>query len=591
MISKDNLHVDIKDALLKGKVITPEALNEIAKEQAATRESLIDIIIRLGRCDENALVHVLNHHYGYPTINPAVFVIDRPLLDLISKGLAEKYLALPVSRFEKTLTVAFANPTNLKAIDEVSAMTGMRVKPVVAPAGILRKFINKYYGKGKGGETVLGGEQLDHIVKMIRSESGLETNVSRSQEMEAELKKIADKPVVKLVNMLLIEGIRRHASDIFIEPWEKFVRIRTRVDGLLEEIVQAPKSHGSAIVSRIKVMSELDIAEHRIPQDGRLKVKLNEREVDMRVSVLPSSFGEKICLRILDTKNQGHDISKLGFSEKEQTIIQDSAKRPHGMILVTGPTGSGKTTTLYSVLKYLDNPETNITTVEDPVEYQMPGINQVNVREHIGLTFPAALRSILRQDPDIILIGEIRDNVTLDIAVKAALTGHLVLSTLHTNDAISSITRMINMGLEPFLIASTVLMISAQRLVRRLCPRCRYSYKLDKQVLLQLGLDPEKENTFYKGKGCVQCRKSGYSGRSVITEILQMTPEILELIMQSASADAIRNAAHRQGTTTLRECAIRKALTGETSLEEVYRVTSEGQGFEEDEVKTGKKAA
>jgi len=293
----------------------------------------------------------------------------------------------------------------------------------------------------------------------------------------------------------------------------------------------------------------------------------------MRVSILPSSFGEKVCLRILDTGAQSHDIRKLGFTESEQSVIRASAKKPHGMILVTGPTGSGKTTTLYSVLKYLDSPQANITTVEDPVEYQMPGINQVNVRESIGLTFPAALRSILRQDPDIILIGEIRDAETLDIAVKAALTGHLVLSTLHTNDAVSSVTRMANLGLEPFLIASTVLMISAQRLVRRLCPRCRIEYDLEPDMYKFLDLDPQKKVRFWRAKGCSQCRQLGYQGRSVITEILEMKPDILEMIMQGVSADLIKEKARKNGMNTLRESAIQKALAGETSLEEVFRVT------------------
>jgi type IV pilus assembly protein PilB len=346
-----------------------------------------------------------------------------------------------------------------------------------------------------------------------------------------------------------------------------------RLDGILEELIRPQKSFGAAIVSRIKIMSQLNISEHRIPQDGRFKIKTQGREVDMRVSILPSSFGEKVCLRILDTGAQSHDIEKLGFTAPEQEVIRASSKKPHGMILVTGPTGSGKTTTLYSILKYLDSPQVNITTVEDPVEYQMFGINQVNVREAIGLTFPAALRSILRQDPDIILIGEIRDAETLDIAIKAALTGHLVLSTLHTNDAVSSVTRMANLGLEPFLIASTVLMISAQRLVRKLCPRCRVQYDLEPNMYPLLDLDPQKKIQFWRAKGCSQCRQMGYQGRSVITEILEMKPDILDMIMQGASADLIKERARKHGMNTLREAAVQKALAGETSLDEVFRVT------------------
>lgn len=581
---------DLKDILLREAIVTSDVLTEILREHDRTKASLLDIMIQIGKFDEKKLVSVLSRHYGCTAVNPSILVIDKELLDLVPKEFAEKYMALPVTRHERTLTVAFANPTNLKAIDELRAITGLRIKPTVSQVSVLKKYIDKCYVQKSGpeGMTTSGeehGHEIDDLVKMIEVEQ--EEN---KEGQTAELLKVAfETPVIKLVNMLLIEGIRRKASDIFIEPWEKFVRVRARVDGLLEEIVRPQKSLGPAIVSRIKIMSELNIAEHRIPQDGRFKVKINGREVDMRVSMLPTSFGEKVCLRILDTKAQSHDISKLGFNEREQTIIKDSSKHPHGMILVTGPTGSGKTTTLYSVLKYLDSPEVNITTVEDPVEYQMSGINQVNVKEQIGLTFPASLRSILRQDPDIILIGEIRDNDTLDIAVKAALTGHLVLSTLHTNDAASSITRMINMGLEPFLIASTVLMISAQRLVRKLCSRCRYTESVDKATLKQIGLDPNKEYTFYRGKGCAQCRQSGYSGRSVITEILQMTPEILELIMRGATAEAIKAAAHRQGMTTLRECALGKALGGDTSLEEVFRVTSEDQGLDRKTEKTEEK--
>ena len=322
-----------------------------------------------------------------------------------------------------------------------------------------------------------------------------------------------------------------------------------------------------------------------------MKIKIHTREVDMRISMIPTSFGEKVCLRILDTTVQSHDISKLGFTEEEQKVLKKSAQKPHGMILVTGPTGSGKTTTLYSVLKHLDSPEVNITTVEDPVEYQLPGINQVNVKELIGLTFPSALRSILRQDPDIILIGEIRDNTTLDIAVKAALTGHLVLSTLHTNDAASAITRMRNMGLESFLIASTVLMISAQRLVRRLCPKCRGPVEMDKAVLKDLGIEIPGRPVFYAGRGCPHCRQSGYKGRTVITEILEMTPEIRTRIMRGASAEEIKLFAHGEGMSTLRESALQKALEGETSLEEVFRVTSEDQGTAREDEENPKPAS
>ena len=569
---------DIKEILLKEGVVRQDTLNELIREQEKTKKPLLDLLIQSGRFESKKFIEVICQHYHLSAINPAVFLVEEDILALVPKKMAEEYLLLPISRHEKTLTVAFANPTNLKAIDEIHAVTGFRIKTVVAEVSALKKCIEKYYGLIQPADTPAQvnspeGKNLDELVKMIENEH------EEDQPATSDLLKIAfETPVIKLVNMVIMEGVRRKASDIFIEPWENHVRVRARVDGLLEEIVRPQKSAGSAIVSRIKVMSELDIAEHRIPQDGRFKVKINGREVDMRVSILPTSFGEKVCLRILDTSSQGHDIARLGFTEEEQQVIKDSARRPHGMILVTGPTGSGKTTTLYSVLKYLDCPEVNITTVEDPVEYQITGINQVNVKEHLGLTFPAALRSILRQDPDIVLIGEIRDNATLDIAVKAALTGHLVLSTLHTNDAPSSITRMMNMGLEPFLIASTVLMISAQRLVRRLCPRCRAPLEIDNATFKALGLSDLKNKTFYKPRGCAQCRQSGYAGRTVITEILQMTPDVRNLIMEGATAETIKNFAREKNLSTLRESAIQKALAGETSLEEVFRVTGEDQG-------------
>lgn len=566
---------DLKEALLRAGVVSSADLQQALQEQAksAKKPHFLDILLQAGKCDEKKLVSVLCDEYGYRIVSLKMIIIDKEVLKLIPRKTAESYGCLPISIFENTLMVAVSNPTNIGVLDELQAITGKRIRTSVAEYSLLKEYIEKAYQAETGvpEEPVPdeGTEELVSLANMVESEATLD-----KQQQVADLMEQANQaPVVKLVNMVLVEGVRRRASDIFIEPWEGFVRIRMRIDGILEEIVKPQKSFGAAIVSRIKIMSQLNIAEHRVPQDGRFKVRTQGREVDMRISILPSSFGEKVCLRILDTGAQSHDIRKLGFTEVEQNIIRASAKKPHGMILVTGPTGSGKTTTLYSILKYLDSPQVNITTVEDPVEYQMPGINQVNVRESIGLTFPAALRSILRQDPDIVLIGEIRDAETLDIAVKAALTGHLVLSTLHTNDAVSSVTRMANLGLEPFLIASTVLMISAQRLVRRLCPRCRVEYDLEPNMYEFLKLDPKKKVRLWRAKGCSQCRQLGYQGRSVITEILETKPDILEMIMQGASADQIKDRARKHGMNTLRESAIQKAMAGETSLEEVFRVT------------------
>ncbi len=568
---------DIKELLIRHEVISFQMLNEILSEHEKTNVPVLEILIRKQEFDSKKLLKMFTDHYGYTPVNPSIFVLDDETLGLIPKDFAEKNIVLPISRRDKSLTVAFANPTHIKLIDDLQAMTRHRIKVVVADAKLIPQLIKKNYESKPGlasnvtdlASGVQKGEALDDIVKMIEGEQDVKG------PSESDLLKVAfETPVIKIVNNLLAESIQRRASDIFIEPWESQIRVRSRVDGMLEEIIKTPKALGDAIVSRIKVMSQLNIAEHRVPQDGRFKVKTQKKEVDMRVSILPTCHGEKVCLRVLDTSGQAHDISKLGFDEREQQVIKDSARCPNGMILVTGPTGSGKTTTLYSVLKYLDSPEVNITTVEDPVEYQLKGINQVNVREQVGLTFPASLRSILRQDPDIILIGEIRDADTLDIAVKAALTGHLVLSTLHTNDAISSIIRMVNMGLEPFLIASTVLMISAQRLVRKVCPKCKTQQDLDQEVLLELGMQDRKDVKFFKGSGCAQCRHTGYSGRSVITEIARITPAIRQAIMSGANAETIKSLAQSEGMTTLRECAVRKALAGETTLDEVFRVTT-----------------
>ena len=566
---------DLKEALVRAGDLH-SAVQEHAK--SIKKIHFLDMLLQAGKCDEKKLVQLFCEQYGYRLVSLKMIVIHQDVLKLIPKKIAEAYGCLPVSVLDKTLTVAVANPTNLKVLDELQAMTGKRIRAAVAEFSMLKEHIAKFYQDQ--AETLEeppaeeAGEDLISLANMVEEEATFDKQAPVADLME----QANQAPVVKLVNMVLVEGVRRRASDIFIEPWESFVRIRVRIDGILEEIARPQKGFGAAIVSRIKIMSQLNIAEHRVPQDGRFKVRTQGREVDMRVSILPSSFGEKVCLRILDTGAQSHDISKLGFTEPEQKVIRESAKKPHGMILVTGPTGSGKTTTLYSILQYLDSPQVNITTVEDPVEYQMHGINQVNVRESIGMTFPAALRSILRQDPDIILIGEIRDADTLDIAVKAALTGHLVLSTLHTNDAVSSITRMANLGLEPFRIASTVLMISAQRLVRRLCPRCRVAYDLEPSMYKFLELDPSKKIQLWKAKGCSQCRSLGYQGRSVITEILEMKPEILEMVMRGDSADLIKEKARAQGMKTLRESAIAKAMSGETSLEEVFRVTTADVG-------------
>lgn len=567
---------DLKALLIEAQVATDQVLSEcLAKQQGKERRHLIDLLLDDGRFEQARLIEFYQTKYLCPIFNPQAESSDPDLIELIKADFAQKLYCLPLSQDFETVTVAMANPLNLTAQDALRLLTKRRIRVLAAAKDVLLAEIQaRYKSEPKPSAAVEAVEtdaSLEELAKMVESESGDMDDSAHTAEM---IEVAHHAPVVKLVNTIVIEGLRRRASDIFIEPWEHEVRVRARVDGLLEVIATPNKAYGEAIVSRIKIMSELNIAEHRVPQDSRFKVKFRGREADMRVSILPSAHGEKVCLRILDTSNQAHDISKLGFTPREQQIIRDSSERPHGMILVTGPTGSGKTTTLYSILKHLDQPDVNITTVEDPVEYQVYGINQVNVREKVGLTFPAALRSILRQDPDVVLIGEIRDADTLDIAVKAAMTGHLVLSTLHTNDAVSSIIRMVNLGLEPFLIASTVIMISAQRLVRKLCSRCRYSYELAPEVIKRLKLNPD-QNKFWKPKGCPHCRNSGYQGRSVITEIFQMTPAVLKAIMANASALELKELAKKEGMNSLRESAIAKAMAGDTSLEEVFRVTQE----------------
>src|SRR3989338_4239056 len=489
----------------------------LVSEKDKSEESFQELILKHRFLSETQLISFLSNEFKCPSINPNDFTPDEEVIQLIPAVFAYKHHVLPIARSNNTLTVAMENPGNLVLVDDIKAITNLKIQPTVALSKVITKALERYYSKsGVTMEEPTSEESIQELVRIVQEK--------KEQDVENDtmslLKQAQETPVIKIANLLLLDAIKRKSSDLFIEPWETNIRVRCRVDGLLEEIPAPPKTFGSALVSRFKVMSQLDIAERRIPQDGRFKIKVQDREVDIRVSILPTSFGEKVCLRILDKKTQSHDLEKLGFSHTEAEQIKMYSTKPHGMILVTGPTGSGKTTTLYSVLAYLDGPDKNITTVEDPVEYEVNGINQVNVREPIGLTFPAALRSILRQDPDIILIGEIRDLTTMDIAIKAALTGHLVLSTLHTNDTIGSIVRILNMGIEPFLITSSLIMISAQRLVRKLCEHCKSTSHADEDVIDQLGLDRHKHYTFYRPVGCVKCRTAGYKGRSVISEIL-----------------------------------------------------------------------
>ena len=571
----------LTEKILK-KMVTAGLLKEedlffLLNEKKGHGQTLTDLILTNHLMTDKQLIAFLSLELRCPPVNPNNFVLDEDILRLIPASFAHKHRTLPISKHEGTLTVAMENPNDLPVIDDLKALTNMKIHPAIALSREMSQALIKCYsaettGTYKPEETI---EQLIRIVQESKTEN-------ETGELGTLLRQAQETPVIKVANLLLLDAIRRKASDLFVEPWENMIRVRCRVDGLLEEIQSPPKNMGLALVSRFKVMSQLDIAERRKPQDGRFKIKVQDREVDIRVSILPTAFGEKVCLRVLDKRTQAHSLSKLGFTDRELSDIKACASKPHGMILVTGPTGSGKTTTLYSILKHLDSVEKNITTVEDPVEYEVDGINQVHVRESIGLSFPVALRSILRQDPNVILIGEIRDQITMDIAIKSALTGHLVLSTLHTNDASSSIVRIFNMGIEPFLITSSTLMISAQRLVRKLCQNCKGEFAAEKELVTRLNLDPKQNYTFYRPVGCPKCRATGYAGRVVVSEILVLTPEVKTLIMKRANGEEIKQCARRQGMTTLRESGVQKALAGETSLDEVFRVTAGDQEFEVD---------
>jgi type IV pilus assembly protein PilB len=470
-----------------------------------------------------------------------------------------------------TVTMAMADPLNIFAIDHVKSLTGYKINPIIATSPDILQAIDLAYPDSSGNViNDLVKELADSSVEFVKENR-------KSAPSDTELKRVSfEAPIIRITNMILEEGVKKKSSDILIEPLDKKLRVRYRIDGVLHEEPAPPKSMHQSIISRIKVMSDLNIAEHRLPQDGRFKVRLGQREVDFRVSVLPSSFGEKIALRILDKQQAMLDIEKLGFSPGAIEKLKKMVKYPHGMILVTGPTGSGKTTTLYSILKFVDSPERNIVTVEDPVEYQLSGINQVTARPEIGLTFAAALRSILRQDPNVIMIGEIRDYETVDIAIKSALTGHLVLSTLHTTTSCGAVVRLVNMGVEPYLIDSSLICVVAQRLVRKICSYCKEEIVIKKEIIdaLKLNLEGSKKPVFYKGKGCKQCFSSGYSGRVGISEILILTPAIRELVLKQAQEHALKQQARKEGMRTLREEGVKAVLEGQTTLEEILRVTA-----------------
>ena len=561
----------LRDILINGRLITPEQLNEAIDVQKKKGGHLASILVNLGYIGEKDLLLTLSKELNIPPANLSKLEIPPEIIKLIPKHMAEHYGIIPISRIGKTLTVAMSDPLNVFAMDDVKVLTGFEIRPVVSTEKSIVQAVERYYA-APASVTI---EDIIEETKKSKMEIVIEETKEEGGIDSGDLLRLAQEtPVIKVTNALLAEAIKRKASDLLVEPLENELRIRYRVDGILQETKAPPKSMQNAIISRLKVMSELDIAERRLPQDGRFKIKVGNRMVDFRISIIPASFGEKAALRVLDKSALMLEMDKLGFEQANLEKIKECSSRPHGMILVCGPTGCGKTTTLYSVLNFVDRPEKNIITVEDPVEYQLKGINQVTYREDIGLTFARALRSILRQDPDIIMVGEIRDSETADIAIKSALTGHLVLSTLHTTDASGSIVRLINMGVEPFLISSSVIMVVAQRLVRVLCPNCKEFYEPGQQLKKDLRLAGDRKWIFYRPKGCKVCGGTGYRGRIGIIEVLVLTPAIKELVMKRASEAEIKIAARKAGMSTLRENGLQKVKNGITSLKEIMRVTA-----------------
>jgi type IV pilus assembly protein PilB len=568
--------------LLKSKLITEEQLLEAMLAQKREGKRLGAVLLRLGYITEDNLTAVLSKLYSVPLYSFADNSVDPSVLRLIPHDTAKKHHLIPVSQSNGTLRIAISDPSNTFAIDAVKSLTGLKINICVATESSIREALEKYHQHRSaldGGSRVRRSEKefpdADDITKSI--DSALE-DVTAVDERDDDMVHEIDAPLIKLVNNILLNAIRSRASDIHVEPTEECVRVRYRVDGVLHPILKLPPKIKNAMISRIKIMSHLDIAERRLPQDGRIKLRFGDkREVDFRVSTVPALYGEKVVLRILDKASLQLDLTKLGFEQAALKEFQQAIEKPYGMILVTGPTGSGKTTTLYSALSQLNKPGVNIMTAEDPIEYNFFGINQLQMREDIGLTFAVCLRSFLRQDPDIILVGEIRDYETAEIAAKAALTGHLVLSTLHTNDAPSAITRLIDLKLEPFLVSSSVVLILAQRLARKVCPHCKTEEKFTEEELVRIGFTSEDARTAvcYKGKGCSECSNTGYRGRIALYEVMTVRPELRRLINRDSTADDIKTEALKFGMKTLRQSALTKVKEGLTSIEEVLRVTIE----------------
>jgi len=570
------------EILVKQEVINPDQLKTAIEEQKRTGKRLGDTLVRLGYISQYELVAFLSKQYGVPAINLDEFDVMPEVLKFIPRESAVKHSLIPINRSGGTLVVAMSDPSNIFAIDELKFATGHNIEVVVASEDSIKNAIERHYGDRKNERAKIHIEETGGSIDEIMGEiEYFIAELGKTEEMEVDdlARASEEAPVIRLVNHILVNAIRHGASDIHIEPYEKDYRVRYRIDGILYDTMRPPFKIKNAISSRVKIMSNLDIAERRLPQDGRIKLRLGQRGgMEYRVSVIPTIFGEKVVLRLLDQSSLQLDLTKLGFEEEQLTAFKDCIYKPYGMVLLTGPTGSGKTTTLYSSLIELNRTESNISTAEDPVEYSLQGINQVQIHEEIGLTFAACLRSFLRQDPDIILVGEIRDYETAEIGIKAALTGHLVLSTLHTNDAPSTITRLLNMGVEPFLVTASLNSVVAQRLVRLICARCREEVNISPQVLIDLGVSPKEVSEYkvYRGKGdgCKACLGTGYKGRLAVYEVMVLTDELKEFVLSGVSAIDLKREAVRQGMKTLRQSALFKLKHGITTIEEVVRNTA-----------------
>ena len=608
--------VKLGDLLLKQKLITQEQLETALKLQREEGGKIGEALVRVGAVSESDITETLSQQFGVPSIDLAHFEIDPAIIKVVPGEVARKYGVLPVNKTGATLTIAMGDPTNVFAMDDIKFMTGYNVEPVVASEIALRKAIDKHYGTPRsvvlkervksGGAPTLGSEtSLDDVMgssaltmddmasvglgelnmdEITGMDTGADVDVVRGEEgQEIDLSDLAKSsesaPIIKVSNLILIEALKAGASDIHVEPYEKEFRVRFRVDGILHNIMALPMRTRDPLISRLKIMAKLDISEKRLPQDGRIKIRLRveerSRDLDLRVSSVPTHFGEKVVMRLLDKSKLQLDMTQLGFDQEPLRRFKEAIDRPYGIVLVTGPTGSGKTNTLYSAVATLNDPTVNIMTAEDPIEFSLAGINQVQMKEQIGLTFASALRSFLRQDPDIILVGEVRDFETAEIAVKAALTGHLVLSTLHTNDAPSTINRLMNMGIEPFLVATSVNCICAQRLVRRICTQCSEEVETPPQMLMQVGFAPDEARSLRikRGRGCERCNSTGYKGRVGLFEVLSFTDEIRDMILSGASSIELKRKAMEEGMVSLRMSGLQKIKEGATTLEEVLRET------------------